>query len=87
MNEFNSHVDELINELKQERDELKVRLHLAKLETSEEWQKLEHKLGKLEAKAKEIGNATAEASGDLGAAAKLLAEEIGKGFKKVASHC
>jgi len=86
MNDFKDHIEQLLDELKTERDELKVRLHLAKLEGSEEWQKLEHHVAKLESKTREIGGATADASADMGAAAKLLAEEIREGFKKIARH-
>ena len=74
----------MLDELKTERDELKVRLHLVKLESSEEWQKLEHQFAKFESKARILGSAAADASEDVGAAAKLLAEEIRDGFKKIA---
>jgi len=86
MNDIKTRIDEMVNDLKQERDELRVKLHLAKLETSEEWKKLEEKLAKLEAKARELGGVGAEASRDIGAAAKLLGEEIRDGFKKIARH-
>lgn len=86
MNELKDRFDDVVSELKQDRDELKVRLHLAKMETSEEWQKLEHKMMKLESKAKEVGGATVQASGEMGAAAKLLAKEIRDGFKDIARH-
>ena len=86
MNDVKDRIEEMFDELKQERDELHVKLHLAKLETSEEWQKLEGKLEKLESKLKDIGGATADASREMGAAAKLLGEEIRDGFKKIARH-
>jgi len=86
MNDVKDRIEEMFNELKQERDELHVKFHLAKLETSEEWQKLEGKLQKFESKLKEIGGATADASHEMGAAAKLLGEEIRDGFKKIARH-
>ena len=86
MNDLKMHIEELLNELKQERDVLHVRLHLAKLETGDEWQKLEAKLAKLESRTRELGDATSEASRDMGAAVKLLAEEIRDGFKKIARH-
>lgn len=86
MKDFRIYLEEMLDELKEERDELRVRLHLAKLEGSEEWQKLEAKMAKLESRAKEIGDATVEASQDMGAAAKILAEEIRNGFKKIARH-
>ena len=86
MSENKKHIKEILYELKQERDELRVKVHLAKLEASDEWVKLEAKLEKLEAKAHELGSATAEASHGIGAAAKLLGEEIRDGFKKIAQH-
>ena len=86
MKDLKKYVEEMLDELKEERDELRVRLHLAKLEGSEEWQKLESKIAKLESRAKEIGGATVEASQDMGAAAKILGEEIRDGFKKIARH-
>jgi len=86
MNDLEKRIDEIVRELKQERDELRLKLKLAKMEASEEWVKLEAKLAKLEAKAKEVGSATADASQDIGEAAKLLGEEIRDGFKKIAKH-
>ena len=46
MYDFKKRTEEILDELKTERDELRVRLHLAKLESSEEWQKLEHQMVK-----------------------------------------
>ena len=86
MSDTKTRINEVLSELKQERDELRLKLELAKLEAGDEWVKLEEKLAKLEAKAKELGNVTAEASQDVGAAAKLLGEEIREGFKKIAKH-
>ena len=84
MNEVKIRIEDMLNDLRQERDEIRVKLHLAKLETSEDWQKLEAKMGKFESKVKQLGGVTAEASKDMGRAAKLLGEEIRDGFKKIA---
>lgn len=86
MSDHKKAIDEMINELKQERDELRLKLGLAKLEAKDEWVKLEEKMLKLEARARELGGVTAEASQDIGTAAKLLGEEIRDGFRKIASH-
>ncbi len=86
MDDLKKRIDEMVNDLKQQRDELQVKLHLAKLEAGEEWERVEAQLAKLEAKAKELGSATADASQDVAAAAKLLGEEIRDGFKKIAKH-
>jgi len=79
-------VEEWFDKLKQERDELKVQLRLARMEASDEWQELEKKWSKLEAKAKQVGNAAADSSGDIRAAAGLLGQEIKAGFKRIAKQ-
>lgn len=84
MTDARKQIDKLLLSLKKDRDELRVKLRLAKMDAGDEWTELEKKLVKLEAKAKDIGEATAHASKDMGAAARLLGEEIGKGFKKIA---
>jgi hypothetical protein len=77
-------VEELIANLKVERDEMRLKMGLAKLEAMDQWHINEAKLSGLEAKAKELGNASGDASKNIAAAAKLLGEEIRKGFKSVA---
>lgn len=86
MRDVETRIDEMVNDLKQERDGLQVKLHIAKLHAGAEWEKLEAKLAQIEAKARELGSATADASQDIGAAAKLLGKEIRDGFKKLAKH-
>jgi hypothetical protein len=86
MNDLKQRIDELLANLKQERDELHVKAHLAKMEASDEWTALEAKLVKLNAKARELGGASREASKDIGAAAMLLGEEIRDGFRKIAKR-
>lgn len=86
MSDIKLRIDRMVAELKQERDELKVKLHLAKMDAGDEWQKLEARLAKLDAKARELGDATAETSHDIGAAAKLLGAEIRKGFKTISKR-
>jgi SMC interacting uncharacterized protein involved in chromosome segregation len=86
MGDIKERIDEMIDDLKQERDELELKLKLAKLEANEEWLKLEAKIARLESKAKELGDVTADASHDIGAAARLLGEEIREGFRKIAKH-
>lgn len=86
MAEIKKLVDELTKELKHERDELRVKLHLAKLDVTSEWEKIEDQLDKLEGKARSLGSTTAEASKDVLAAATILGEEIRDGLKKIAKH-
>ena len=79
-------IDELVDELREERDKLRVRIHLAKMEVSEEWEDIEEKLDNLESKAKAVGKATADSAEDIGAAARLLGKEIKDGFKHIANQ-
>jgi len=86
MTDFESTIDKMLNEYKKERDELKLKLHLAKLDITDEWENLESKIEHLSNKTREFKNATSDASQDIGAAAKLLGEEIGEGLKKIKQH-
>lgn len=86
MEELRSQINGAIDKLRQERDELRVKVSLAKMEASDEWRDLEKNLERLEAKAKELKGATAESAGDIGAAARLLVEELRNGFKNIARH-
>jgi len=86
MTETKTRINELLDDLKRQRDALRVKLNLAKMEAGDEWEKLEAQFTKLELKAKELGNTTSEASHEIGAAAKLLGEEIRKGLKKIGKH-
>lgn len=84
MNDTKDRFAAALEALKRERDELRVKLELAKMDAGDEWEKLEHKFHQLEAKGKEVGSVAADASHEIGAAAKLLGEEISHGLKQIA---
>ena len=84
LDDIKERVDDLVADLKQEYGKLRVQANLAKREAADELRVVETKLKKLEGKAKELGGATAEASKDIGAAAKLLGEEIRAGIRDIA---
>ena len=86
MNDARDWIDEFVDEIKEERDELRVRVHLAKMEADEEWEELEEKFEKLQSKAIAVGKATAESAEDVGEALKLLGQEIKDGFKHIAGQ-
>jgi transketolase len=72
----------LLEELEQDADELRVRMHLAKAEAREEWDKLEERLSRF----RENGatrRAAGEAIEDVEAAAKALWTEVRDGFDRV----
>jgi BMFP domain-containing protein YqiC len=76
-------MQEMLEKLEQERDELKVRMHLGKAEAREEWDKLEVRIGELRARLDKAGDEAGDVMEDVGAAAKLLGDEIREGFARI----
>ena len=85
-----SEFDDLVAELKQKRDELRVQINLASKEARDEWQELEDKMENFTAKAKdfageaglsETGEGIGKALGELGGEIKLAYERILKAIK------
>jgi uncharacterized coiled-coil DUF342 family protein len=74
---------ETLGKLEQERDELRVRLHLGKAEAREEWDKLDARISELRGRLDRAGDEAGDAMEDVAAAAKLLGEEIRLGFDRV----
>lgn len=77
--------DDIIEELKQKRDELQLQMHLASKEVKDEWEELEEKMedfsGKAkqfssDAKLKETGEGVGDALGQLGG-------ELKRGYERI----
>jgi len=83
MSQEKARLEELIGKLKQERDELRVQMHLAKAEAKDEWQELEKKWEELENKLAALKRETKDASKDIGAALGLLSKEIASAYKRI----
>lgn len=83
MSDHRAKLDEMMKKLEAERDELKVKLGLAKLEARDEWQDLEKKMESLRGRMRVLGDEAKEASGDVGSAASALADEIKDGFARL----
>lgn len=83
MTDRTERLQKLLSQLEQERDELKVKLGLAKLEAREEWQELEKKMETLRGRMKVLSEEAKEASGDVGAAFDVVADEIKEGFDRL----
>ena len=80
-----SEVQSEIETLRAARDELRVQVHLGAVEAREAWEKAEAKWSHLEGRLKVLGEATHESLEDIGEAAKMLAEEIRRGYQHVRS--
>jgi uncharacterized coiled-coil DUF342 family protein len=73
----------LIDDLKQQRDEINVQLHLAKAEVRDEWDKLEPKWEEVKGKMVTVSEAAGQAAESVTAAAGLLADEIKEGYDRI----
>lgn len=76
---------DVIQDLERQRDELKVRLHLARAEARDEWDrlKLDEKIATLRQRADAAGVEARGAMKDIGAAAEKLADEVREGLDRV----
>lgn len=83
MSDLGDKLDGLLGNLKTERDELRVRLHLLKAEAKEEWDEVEQHWDHLEGRLKKAGESAAESSDEIGAAGRQLAEEIGNAYRRI----
>ncbi|MBL4607636.1 MAG: hypothetical protein JKY01_07400 [Pseudomonadales bacterium] len=83
VSEIKATIEKLTEDLKRERDEIHLKLHLGKEDLETEWAELEKKFHLLETKAKSVQGAATEASKDIFSAAKLLGDELKNGYKKV----
>lgn len=78
-----SELEELVDALRQQRDELRVQMHLAKAEARDEWDELEKRWEALEARLPELQKAAADSAGDIGAGLALVADEIGNAYRRL----
>lgn len=78
-----SRIEKLIQDLTQQRDELKLKLHLGTQEAKEQWEKLEEKLHRLKERLEPARGAAEESAGNVWEAVRLLAGEVKDGFDRI----
>lgn len=76
-------LDALIAELRQQRDELKLQMHLAKADARDEWEKLEKKWREVEVKLDKAGAEAKASAGDVGHAVEQVAREISRAYDRI----
>jgi hypothetical protein len=78
-------LDEMIADLKQKRDELRVRMHLASREVRDEWEELEKKMNDLSARSKQFAEDARikETGSGMADALKQLGHEIKLGYDRI----
>lgn len=69
--------------LAQMRDELKVKMHLAKADARKEWEKLEDKWQEFERKGQAVENATEQSRQEIQEALGELSRELKEGYERI----
>jgi chromosome segregation ATPase len=83
MPDSKSSLDKLVSEIKQQRDELKLQMHLASMEAKDEYERLSGKYDELTEQYEPVSDAVEETAENLFAALGLAAGEIKTGFQRV----
>ena len=80
-----SELDDLIEELKQKRDELRVKMNLASKDLRDEWEDLEERMEEFSAKAKQAADEAQlrETGEGIGKALGQLGHEIKLGYERI----
>jgi hypothetical protein len=73
----------MIDKLREQRDDINVKIHLANMEVRDEWQELEQKWGQLVDKTMHFNKEVEPTVESVHAAISLLGEEIKEGYRKV----
>ena len=73
----------LVDDLTQQRDEINLKLHLAKAEVRDEWDKLEPKLKEVKGKMSTVSEVAGQTAESVTAAAGLIADEIKQGYDRI----
>ena len=83
MSEQRSMLDDLISTLKQERDELKLKMHLASLDAKDEYDRLSEKCDQLADEAEPLREAVEDTAENVFTALGMVADELKIGFQRV----
>ena len=75
--------DELVTELQQLRDELRLQIHLGSKEAQDEYRKVEQKWDELMQEGQPLAEAVSDTASNVGAAVELAANELKQGYKKI----
>jgi len=79
-------LDKLVEKLKAERDELKLKMKLGSMEAKEEFERAEEKWSQLMSKASTIADGAAETSDEYISKAKVIGEELKETYHRIAKR-
>lgn len=73
----------VIDSLREERDELNVKMHLAGMEVRDEWHEVEKKWEHLQSKGKHLSKATGESAHEIGESFSVLGHELKETYQRL----
>jgi hypothetical protein len=76
-------VGRMVEELKHERDEIALQIHLARAELRDDWDELEEKWKQMRRKGSEVLEASEDSSDEIWAAVLLLRDELKAGYTRI----
>lgn len=76
-------LDKMLGDLRQKRDELKIKIHLAKTEAGDEWAVAEKKWAQLKTKTASLTTTSGEVAKELGETIKEIGENLMNGYERI----
>ena len=83
MSDKKTTLEEVISKLKQERDELKLQMHLASMDAKDEYERISEKIDQLTDQFEPVSDAFEETAGKIWSALELAGGELMAGFGRV----
>ena len=74
---------ELVSNLKRQKDQLELKLHLGQAEVKDQWAQLETKLKRLQSDFEPVSNAASEMTENVFSALELAAGELKQGYDRL----
>lgn len=78
--------EKLVEKLKMERDEIKLKVHLASMDAKEEFEAAEKKWDQVKVKASEIADDARETSEEYIAKSKIVGEELKETYSRISKR-
>lgn len=86
MADIKEQMTKALEHFKQQRDELQVKLHLAKADAKDEWDRLENQWEEIRPKLEAAGEEAGRTAESVGAALGLAIDELKKGYERLRSR-
>ncbi|MFT6407930.1 MAG: vacuolar-type H+-ATPase subunit D/Vma8 [Arenicella sp.] len=82
-NDIQNTYKSVIDALKNERDELNVKMHLASMEVRDEWAEVEKRWQHAQSKAHQLSKASGQSAHELGEAFSILGDELKETYRRI----